>query len=264
VPKTTTYPSTCLVMGGSRGMGAATVMRLAEEGTRCAIGYVSNEEAARDTARQVAKIGPEPILVKGDVAVDAQRMVEEARAGLGRIDSMVFTAVPIMTGRVMDTTEEQYRRAFDVHYWGTLATVKAAVDDLAAAGGSVVAVSAFGSFRYARYYGILGPAKAALDALVIYLGAELGPRNIRVNGVSPQLVAGNRDHGTGVGLPGQVNKSDITGMDKILEGVRNKTPLRRLATPEELASVIVSLLSSDMSYVTGQMVLVDGGYGLNA
>jgi NAD(P)-dependent dehydrogenase (short-subunit alcohol dehydrogenase family) len=238
-------------------MGAACVHRLAAEGTRCAIGYLSNDDAAEAVVKAASELGPAPVTVKGDVSTDGIAMVEEANRLLDGVDSIVITAYPHIVGRALPVTHEEYRRAFDVHYWGTLEAIRAAAPSLEAAQGAVVIVSSLGTFRYARYYGVLGPSKAAMESLMIYLAAELGPKGIRLNVVQPQLVAGDREEGSG-------GESDISGMNELLEGVRRRTPLRRLAKRHELANVCVSLLSSDFSYVTGQILPVDGGYGIIA
>jgi NAD(P)-dependent dehydrogenase (short-subunit alcohol dehydrogenase family) len=242
-------------------MGAACVERLTAEGTRCAIGYVSNDEAARAVAETASAFGPAPVLVKGDVSTEGPAMVEQANELLDGVDSIVITAYPHIVGRALPITHEEYQRAFDVHYWGTLDAIRAAAPSLEAAGGSVVIVSSVATFRYARYYGVLGPSKAAMESLMVYLAAELGPRGIRLNVVQPQLVAGDRADDEGRIDAGD---SDISGMGKILEDARRRTPLRRLAKRAELANACVALLSSDFSYVTGQILPVDGGYGIIA
>lgn len=138
--------------------------------------------------------------------------------------------------------------------WGLWQAVRAAVPELEKVNGSVVAVSSLGANHYARYYGAIGPAKAAMENLVRYFGAELGPRGVRVNGISPSLVD-NPDHG-GADL--------IAGIQEMADGVPKKTPLRRLAKSEDLASVIVALMSSAFSFVTGLTIPVDRGYALLA
>ncbi|MBW3665532.1 MAG: SDR family oxidoreductase [Actinobacteria bacterium] len=251
----TSYPATALIVGGSRGIGRCTVLRLAAAGTRCAIGYVSRDDIAEKTRAEVAEVGPEPVLVKGDQGTEARGVVERARIELGSVDAIVTTAVPMIMGRIMDVTADEYRAAMDVQVWGLQELVRAAIDDLEAAGGAVVTVSSLGADSYANYYGAIGPAKAALENTVRYLGAELGRRGVRVNAVSPSLVD-DESHRIGIDVP--------ETFDEVVRAVAERTPLRRLATSDEIASVIVSLLSSDFAMVTGQTIKVDGGYSLLA
>ncbi|HRE02520.1 MAG TPA: SDR family oxidoreductase, partial [Ilumatobacteraceae bacterium] len=133
--------------------------------------------------------------------------------------------------------------------WGLLEVVRAATPALAESGGSVVAVSGITADHYAKYYGPIGPSKGALETLVKYLAAELGPRGIRVNAISPCLIADD-DHW----------KPDAVA--PFWEEVRKRTPLRRLATPDDIAGSIIALLGSDLGYVTGNVMIVDGGYTL--
>jgi NAD(P)-dependent dehydrogenase (short-subunit alcohol dehydrogenase family) len=132
--------------------------------------------------------------------------------------------------------------------------VRTPLPELEKVNGSVVAVSSLGANYYARYYGAIGPAKAAVENLVRNFGAELGPRGVRVNGISPSLVDN----------PGQGGEDIIAGVADMRKAFAHKTPLQRLGHPDELASVIVSLLSSDFQFVTGLTIPVDGGYSLPA
>jgi enoyl-[acyl-carrier-protein] reductase (NADH) len=131
-------------------------------------------------------------------------------------------------------------------------TVVAARPHLAASGGSAVAVSSLGSWRYAGYYGALGPAKAALESTVRYLAAEFGRDGIRVNGVSPCLVDDLQ------------HVADAPEVAAFMEATARRTPLRRLATPDDIAGTILALASPACAFVTGEVLKVDGGYSLLA
>jgi NAD(P)-dependent dehydrogenase (short-subunit alcohol dehydrogenase family) len=249
------WPSTALVVGGSRGIGKQTVLQLTSRGVRCAIGYQSRTELAEEVAVEAAKLGPEPVLIKGDQGVDARAFVDAAVAQLGGCGSVVTTAVPMLMGRLLSVTEDEYRAAMDVQVWGLQELVRAALPHLEAEQGSVVTVSSLGAGTYASYYGAIGPAKGALETTVKYFGAELGKRGVRVNAVSPCLVD-DPSHSIGIDVP--------ESFGGIIDAVAQRTPLRRLATSAEIATVIVALLSSSFRFVTGQVIAVDGGYSLLA
>lgn len=241
-----------LLIGGSRGIGRATILRLAAAGARTAIGYQAGTAQAEQTAKEAAALGAEPILLQGDIAVDAASLVDEAAERLGGLDLLVVTAVPLITGRVATVTHEEFRTAMDVVVWGVQQGVLAARPHLARSGGSAVAVSSLGSWLYASYYGALGPAKAALESTVRYLAAELGRDGVRVNAVSPSLVDDPQ------------HLADAPEVAAFLEAAARRTPLRRLATPDDVAAVILALGSPDFGLVTGEVLKVDGGYGLLA
>ena len=250
-----TWPNTALVVGGSRGIGRQTVIQLAARGVRCAIGYQSRTQMAEDVAAEAAEVGPEPVLVRGDQGEDPRAFVETAVEQLGGCGSIVTTAVPMLMGRLLDVTEEEYRTAMDVQVWGFQELVRAGLEPLQEVGGSVVTISSLGADSYASYYGAIGPAKGALETTVRYFGAELGKRGVRVNAVSPCLVD-DPSHSIGIDVP--------ESFGDVIDAVAKRTPVRRLATSAEVASVVVALLSSSFRMVTGQVVPVDGGYSLLA
>ena len=110
-------PETALVIGGSRGIGRAAVIQYAAAGTRVAIGYTANDEAAKATAAEAAAVGPEPVLVRGDLGADPEGLVNAALDSLGGIGAIVTTAVPIIAGRTLGVSRADYDRAFDVQVW---------------------------------------------------------------------------------------------------------------------------------------------------
>jgi NAD(P)-dependent dehydrogenase (short-subunit alcohol dehydrogenase family) len=241
-----------LIVGGSRGIGRATALRLARSGSPLAIAYLHDEARAHETAKEVTELGSSVVLVRGDVAEEGPRLIDEAVSALGGLDLVVVTATPVITGRALQVSIAEFRQAMEVVVWGFHQTVVAARPHLARSSGSAIAVSSLGAQLYASYYGALGPAKAAMETTVRYLAAELGPEGIRVNAVSPCLVD-DLQH-----LP------DAPDVVRFMERTAKRTPLRRLATPDEIAGAILALASPACSFVTGEVLKVDGGYSLMA
>jgi NAD(P)-dependent dehydrogenase (short-subunit alcohol dehydrogenase family) len=241
-----------LVVGGSRGIGRATALRLAESGSSLAIGYLHDEARAQETAKELTELGCSAVLVRGDVAEEGPRLVDEAVSALGGLDLVVVTATPVITGRALQVSIAEFRQAMEVVVWGFQQTVVAARAHLARSSGSAIAVSSLGAQMCAGYYGALGPAKAAMETTVRYLAAELGPEGVRVNAVSPCLVD-DLQH-----VP------EAPDVARFMERTAKRTPLRRLATPDEIAGTILALASPACSFVTGEVLKVDGGYSLMA
>jgi NAD(P)-dependent dehydrogenase (short-subunit alcohol dehydrogenase family) len=250
-PTNSEYPRSALLVGGAHGVGRATALRLAVKGTATVLVYRGNDDGAKQTVAEIEALGGTASALKADLCVDAAAIVREALSRLGRIDAIVCTATPIMAGRTMAVSRDQFLLAMDSQAWGLLEVVRAAADELALRRGMVVGCSSLGAHLYAKYYGALGPAKAALETLVKYLAAELGPRQIRVNAVSPCLINDPLHQESEISAPH-------------LEPAARRTPLRRLAYPDDIAAVISALLGPEFAFVTGQVIAVDGGYSLQA
>jgi NAD(P)-dependent dehydrogenase (short-subunit alcohol dehydrogenase family) len=241
-----------LIIGGSRGVGRATALELARRGHDIALAFRSSRETAETVVTELPE-GARGFLVQGDIAVDGTRIVDAAAAALGGLDAVVVTAVPVITGRLSDASREDAALSYDVVVNGFREVALAARGYLAATGGNVIATRSLGSNRYASYYGVLGPAKAALESMIRYLAVEFGRDGVRVNAVSPCLI----DDLTHV--------ADAPDVLPFLSATAKRTPLnRRLARPDDIACVIAGLLSSDFNCVTGQVIVVDGGYSLLA
>jgi enoyl-[acyl-carrier protein] reductase III len=237
-----------LVTGGSRGIGKAIALRFAERGAaRVAIGYLRNDRAAEETAEDLRAAGAEPLLLRGNVA--SQRVADEA-AELGPFDVLVHNAA---TGVIKPALEAE-----DKHWDWTLSANARALLTLTRVcapgmreGSSIVGVSSLGSIRVLENYVLVGVSKAALEALVRYLGVELAPRGIRVNAVSAGVVeTGALEH-----FP---NKEQM-----IASGLK-RTPVGRLVEPGDVADAVCFLSSPEAAMVCGQTLIVDGGFSLLA
>jgi enoyl-[acyl-carrier protein] reductase III len=243
-----------LVTGGARGIGRATAIALAREGADVAIGYFRNEDAAKETAVLVEAEGRRAVLVRGHLA-DADRVgdvVDQAVAGLGGLDLVVSNAASGVSRPVLEVTAKHWDWTLDINARAFLLLAQRATPHMEArGGGSMVAMSSLGSTRTLPHYALVGASKAALEALVRYLGVELAGRNIRVNGVSGGVVETDAlDH-----FP---NRADM------VRNARERTPAGRLLQPDDLARVVVFLCSADAAMIVGQILVVDGGYGLPA
>lgn len=239
-----------IVTGGSRGIGAATCVRLAADGHDLALGYVSNGAAAEEVARAVRAADARCVTVRVDTSDEAavERLFDTAAAELGSVTGLVNNAgVTGPLGRLADARTEDLRRVIDVNLLGYLLCCRRAARDMAARGsGAIVNISSAAATlgapgEYVHY----AATKAATDALTVGLAKELGPQGIRVNAVAPGTV--KTDMHAAMGDPDRPAK------------VAAVTPLGRPGEPSEIAGAVSWLLSDDASFTTGTVLRVSGG-----
>ena len=239
-----------LITGGSRGIGRAIAFRLAEHGMDVVVNYVRHRKDALDTAAVVEKVGQRCLIVKANVAkeADVKSMFQTITEEFGRVDVLVSNAASGVLKPALDLTERHWNWAMDINARALLSLVQEGLP-LMQDGARVIAVSSLGSIRAIRNYTTVGASKAALESLVRHLAVELGPRGIRVNTVS----AGAVDTDALKHFPNR---------EEILDNAMARTPLGRLTTPDDVADVTLFLCSNLADMIQGQVVTVDGGYAI--
>ncbi|MFZ5478249.1 MAG: SDR family oxidoreductase [Myxococcota bacterium] len=229
-----------LITGGSRGIGAAIARALAAPGRSVAVNYLMNEDAARRVCDEVEAKGARAIPVQGDVRSEADlKRLAEVFDG---VDVLVHNAAvgalkpfeKIRTSQ-WDLTIESSLRPF----W--LLTKLCRLND----GGNVVGISSLGSRQFTPGYAAMGAAKAGMEALTRQLACELAPR-VRVNTVCGGLVRTDA-------------LSYFPEGAAMLEAAEKLTPMRRVGTPEDIAGVVSLLLDPRAAWITGQVIVADGG-----
>ncbi|WP_367138058.1 SDR family NAD(P)-dependent oxidoreductase [Saccharothrix sp. HUAS TT1] len=232
-----------LVTGGSRGIGAAVAVRLAEAGADVAI---TCRNGPGDVVERIEALGRRAVAVRADSG-DADAVVaavEEAVAVLGRLDVLVNNAGEFIVGPVAELGVAEFDRTFDVNVRAAFVAVKAALPHLGA-GGRVIGIgSNVASRAVFPGFSLYSASKAALVGLTKALARELGPRGITVNLVHP----GATDTDS--------NPADGPAADVI----RGFTALGRYAVPAEVAAAVAFLASDEARYVTGAQLHVDGGF----
>ena len=239
-----------IVTGGSRGIGKAIAMLYAKEGADVLVNYHSNDAAAKETVAQIEKLGRKAVAVAADVAnyKSAQNMVEECVKQLGGVDIVVNNAGVSKPSMLLKMKEEDWDAIIDIH-------LKAAFNTTQAAGrhmkeqksGKIINVIStagiFGTIGQINY----ASAKAGIIGFTKSASRELGRYGINVNVICPGI--------TKTEMTGKLQTDEK--LKKIYEG---RIQLGRFAEPEEIAPAFVFLASDDASYITGQVLGVDGGY----
>lgn len=239
-----------VVTGGSRGIGAATCLRLAAEGHDVAVNYVRDSVAAEDVAERVRAAGARAVTVRADTSVEADvdRLFEAAERELGPVTGLVNNAaVTGPLGRFTEVGTDTLRRVVDVNLIGTLLCSRRAAQLMTPRGeGVIVNISSgaatLGSPGEFVHY---AATKAAVDALTLGLSKELGPDGIRVNAVAPGAI--DTEMHAAMGAPDRARE------------IAGNVPLRRVGRAEEIAAAVAWLMSPDASYTTGTVLRVAGG-----
>lgn len=243
-----------LIVGvaNKRSIAWAIAQAAAREGATLVLTY--QDRFAEHTQDLAASLSPSPVLLPCDVQDDAQiaAVFAAIAAQHGGLDFVVhgaaFAPRDELTAAFSNTTRDGFRQALDVSCYSLIALARGARPLFEArGGGALLTLSFLGADRVFPNYNVMGVAKAALEATVRYLAADMGPQNVRVNAVSAGPIK-------------TLAAAGIGGFSTILGVVREKAPLRRTVESSEVAEAAVFLLGPASSGITGEVLMVDSGY----
>jgi 3-oxoacyl-[acyl-carrier protein] reductase len=241
-----------LVTGSSRGVGRAVALAYAAEGAKVMVNYTSNEKAAKEVVEAIQKMGSQAVAVKADVAkkVEAEALVKATVEHFGGIDILVNNAGFTRPAMMTKMTEQQWDEVVDLHLKGAFLCTQAAAQHMIAKNrGKIInitsvagVVGTVGQINYSA-------AKGGVISMTKSMARELARYNICANVISLGIVTTDMSE-------------KITTDEKLKEVYMNRILLKRFAEPEDVTPAFVFLASDEGNYITGQLICVDGGYGM--
>jgi 3-oxoacyl-[acyl-carrier protein] reductase len=241
-----------LVTGSSRGVGKAIALAFAKEGAKVMVNYTSNEKAANEVLEAIEKMGGQARVFRADVAkkAEAQALVQATVDAFGGLDILVNNAGFTRPAMMLKMTEEQWDAVVNIHLKGAWLCAQAAAPHMVAKNsGKIINVTSV-----AGMVGTVGQinysaAKGGVISMTKSMARELARNNICANVISLGIV------------PTDMSEK-ITTDEKLKEIYMNRILLKRFGETEELTPAFVFLASEDANYITGQLLAVDGGYGM--
>ena len=247
-----------LVTGSGRGIGREIALEFARRGADVVVNFFRNRSPAEDTAAAIEALGQRALVVKANVGDldELARLYNSIESEWGGLDYLIHNAASGYNRPALEQKPKGWEWTMNINARAFLFGAQHAARLMQRrGGGAMVAVSSLGSVRVLPEYVVVGSSKAALESLIRYLGAELAPLNIVVNGVSPGIVL--TDALT------HFASFRAEGDDLIAEAI-SRTPAGRLCTPADVAELVCFLCGPAARMICGQTIILDGGQSLLA
>ena len=238
-----------VVTGASKGIGASIAEHLAAEGAAVVVNYANSRAGADAVVERIQGKGGKAVAVRANVSKldDVKHLFAEAKAAFGKVDVLVNNAGVYEFTPLESITAEHFHKLFDVNVLGLIQCIQEAVKLIGPDGGSIVNISSIVGPMPVGQAAVYSATKAAVDAITVSLSQELGPKKIRVKSLNPGMVATEGLRSSGI------IESDFR------KTIESRTPLGRIAQPEDIARAAVFFASDDAGWVTGQTLIVVGG-----
>ncbi|OHB70403.1 MAG: enoyl-[acyl-carrier-protein] reductase [Planctomycetes bacterium RBG_16_43_13] len=241
-----------LVTGGTKGIGRAIALKLADMGANVAINYFKSRDAAARTVKELEAKKVKAIAVRANVGntEHIDKMFKVIGDSFGKLDIFINNAAAGTLKPVLAFNTDDWQKTMDINARALLLCAQKAANLMTnSKGGKIVSITSLGPTRYIPDYALVGAAKAAIETLTRYLAVELSSRNINVN-----AVAG-----------GVIDTESLQMFPKYKEMIdyaKKFTPIRRVGQPEDIAPVVAFLCMDEAKWIQGQVIIVDGGYSL--
>ena len=237
-----------LVTGGSRGIGRATALALAQAGADIAVNYHSEMDAAQQVTRSIQALGRRAVALEGDVSSETQviRLVEETVRSLGGIDILVANAGVWKRAPVTEMSAEQWEETLGINLKGAFFAAKHAARFMVEnKSGRIIFISSTAGQRGEAFHSHYAASKGGIISFTKSLAPELAPHGILVNCVAPGWVETDMAAGA------------LSGASR--DGIHATIPLGRVGRPEEIAGAVLFLASEFSTFITGEILNVNGG-----
>ncbi|WP_160671403.1 SDR family oxidoreductase [Clostridium sp. C8-1-8] len=236
-----------IVTGASKGIGKDIAINLASKGASLVVNYYKDEQGAKEVVEFIKTNGGYAVACQGDVGkyVEAEKLIEFTIKTFGKLDVLVNNAGVSYIGLLMDISEEEINKLIDTNIKGVIYTSKLAIPYFLSKGkGNIVNISSIWGKTGAACEVVYSATKGAINSFTKALGKELAPSMIRVNGVAPGVI--------NTAMNKWLSQDEATELTE-------EIPMGRFGEGSEVAEVVSFLCSEQSSYVTGQIITIDGG-----
>lgn len=239
-----------VVTGASKGIGASIAEHLADEGASVVVNYSTSKEGADRVVQSIERKGGKAVAIQANISnqKDVGHLFSETKKVFGKLDILINNAGIYEFAPLEEITAEHFHKQFDLNVLGLLFACQAAIHYFGPEGGSIVNISSVASTARIPNAAVYGATKASVDAITRILAHELGPRKIRVNSINPGVVETEGTQSSGILKSG------------LRKDAEERTPLGRIGLPKDIAPAAVFLASDDSEWLTGETLVISGGF----